>query len=59
MIRLRLGAPEVGIDLCHLADYRRELGDGPFTDVLADIVDNPEAIISLLDQLDAKRDDTG
>ena len=55
MIRLRLGVPEVGIDLGRLAAHRRELGAGPFTSLLtqaADSTDLAETITSLLDQVD-------
>lgn len=56
MIRHALEAPQAVIDLRRLGDYRRELGTGPFTSLLASTTGNPhlaDVITSLLDQLES------
>jgi tetratricopeptide (TPR) repeat protein len=60
-IRLRLGIPEARINLRRLAEYRLELGAGPFVSVLTQVADNTdlaETITSLLDQMDNSGDGT-
>jgi len=59
IIRFRLRVPEAAMDLLHLSSWRRELGDGQFARMLADVVGDPEAveaITSLLDQLEANEE---
>jgi tetratricopeptide (TPR) repeat protein len=54
-IRLRLGVPLAMNDLRRLAEYRLELGTGPFTSLLTQTANSTnlaEAITSLLDQMD-------
>ena len=54
-IRLRLGVPQAGADLRHLAAHRSELGAEAFTRLLTQAADNAdlaETITSLLDQVD-------
>jgi tetratricopeptide (TPR) repeat protein len=54
VVRLRLGVPEVVIDLRALADWRRALGTGPFGRLLEQVsggTELAEAITSLLDQV--------
>ncbi len=54
-IRLRLGIPKAWGNLRRLAEYRLELGTGPFTSVLTQAAGNTdlaEAITSLRDQMD-------
>ena len=54
-IRLALETPQALIDLRRLGEYRRELGTGPFTSLLASTSENTDlanVITSLLDQLD-------
>jgi len=61
VIRLSLGVRQAAIDLQRLADYRHELGAGPFTSLLtqaADDTDMAEMITSLLGQLDKTDDST-
>ena len=61
VIRLRLGVPEVEVNLRRLAAYRRELGAESFTSLLtqaADDTDLAERITSLLDRLDKTDDST-
>ena len=55
VIRLHLGVPEAQINLGRLSAFRRELGVGPFTSLLAQAVGDTElteAITSRLDQWD-------
>ena len=61
LIRAQLGVPEARFDLRRLSVLRRELGVGPFTSLLAEVVGNPEAaeaITSWLDQWDNSDDST-
>jgi hypothetical protein len=57
--RLRLGIPQVMINLRILATYRRELGTGSFATLLNPTVisiDLAETVVSLLDEMDASGD---
>jgi tetratricopeptide (TPR) repeat protein len=59
MIRLRLGVPQARNNLRHLSAFRRELGVGPFTSLLAEAFGDTElagTVISWLDQWDKAKD---
>ena len=61
VIRLRIGVAQAVTDLRRLAAYRRELGAGPFTSLLAQAAGSTElakTITSLLDELDKADEST-
>jgi tetratricopeptide (TPR) repeat protein len=60
-VRLRLGVPQAGSNLRHLAAYRRELGTDQFTRLLTQVADKTDlvnTVTSLLDQVDRTDDRT-
>ena len=62
VIKLSLGIPQAAANLHTLAGYRRELGNGPFSGLLAQAVGDAdltaETIRSLIDRLESAGDST-